>query len=519
MDGNTGSDSNPGTQAEPFKTISKAAAVAVVNNQQGVGTRVTINSATYHESIALKSSSSSTSLPITFEAATKGTVQVSGTDAWTGWQPYSANANIYTHAWPYAWGLCPRETSGPTEQAINLRREMIFVNQASLTQVLSLPQLMPGTFFVDESGATVYIYPAIGTDTTTADIEVATRGALFSSNNVSNIVLRGIQFERANDCRHNDTVTFNRGSNILVDSDSFNWNNSGGFGISSATLFTVRNSTAKHNGQRGFKSFEAKNGVWANNESDYNNWRGAQGGIYGWGAGGFYFYAQHNNSISNLRMFFNMTHALHWDTDNANITATNLTAAYSLRDGLVVEKSEGPVFIGASHACFNAPMNLYYDGGMVVRASNAVTLANNSFANNFGGQISIIGIQGGVVMPVTNYETGQQYELYTSNLTQHWNVVQSQPGQQLFDDFDQSGAAWTALESTLVSDHNTWWNPSGSPALHSARAGLLYDAQLEELAFGDGTGYAFDVHGSGHRSHDSVPGNGGRSRLLVYQLR
>ena len=460
VDGTLGSDSNPGTQAEPFKTIGKGASVAVTNNQHGIGTKVTINPGTYREHIALASSSSTTSLPITFEAATKNLVQISGTDVWTGWQTYSGNPNIYTNAWPYAWGLCPRATTGPVEQEINLRREMIFVNQALLTQVLTFSQLTPGTFFVDETSGTAYIYPALGTNISTANIEVATRGSLFSTFNVSNIVLRGLRFERGNDCRDNDTVTVNGGSNILIDAVGFNWNNSGGFGINRSTMFTVRNSGARHNGQRGFKSFEAKNGVWTGGESDYNNWRGAQGGIYGWAAGGFYFYGQHNNTVTNLKMFFNMTHALHWDTDNADITARNLVAAYNLRDGFVVEKSEGPVFIGASHACFNAPMNLYYDGGMVLRASTFVTLANNSFADNFGSQIPIIGIQGGVPMPVTNYETGEQYNLVSANLNMHNNVVQSLPGQQLFDDYDQAGTAWTDMQSTLVSDNNTWWNPS-----------------------------------------------------------
>jgi hypothetical protein len=460
VDANTGSDSNPGTQALPFKTVGKAASVALSNNQHSIGTRVAINPGIYREALQLIRSSSATSLPITFQATAKGGVEISGADVWTGWQTYTGNPNIYTHAWPYAWGQCPRATTGPTEQAINLRREMIFVNQALLTQVLTLSQLTPGTFFVDESGATVYIYAAVGTDVGTADIEVATRNLLFQSNKLSNIVLRGLHFDKGNDCRDNDTVQFNGGNNILIDADSFNWNNAGAFGINGATAFTVRNSFAMHNGQRGFKTYQAKNGTWVSDEADYNNWRGAQGGIYGWAGGGFYFFSQHNNVMSDLKMFFNMSHGVHWDTDNANDTARLLIASLNLRDGLVVEKSEGPVLITNSHVCFNAPMSLYYDGGLVLRTSTFVTLTGNSIANNFTAQIPMIGIQGGVAMQVTNYETGQQYELLTTNLTMKGNVVQGLAGQQLLDDFDQSGTAWTTFQSTLVSDKNTWWNAS-----------------------------------------------------------
>src|SRR5882724_7233368 len=215
-----------------------------------------------------------------------------------------------------------------------------------------------------------------------------------------------------------------------------------------------------HNGQRGFKSYQAKKGAWATDEADYNNWRGAQGGIYGWAGGGFYFFSQHNNAVSNLKMLYNMSHGVHWDTDNANDTAVSLIASSNLLDGLVVEKSEGPLLITKSHVCFNAPIGLYYDGGLALRASTFVTLTGNSIANNYVAQIPLIGIQGGVPMPVTNYETGQVYQLLTTNLAMRGNVVQGLAGEQLFDDFDQSGAAWTGFQSTLVSDRNTWWSAS-----------------------------------------------------------
>jgi hypothetical protein len=460
VDGVKGSDSNPGTQAEPFKTIGKATSVAVANNQNGVGTRVTINPAIYREAISISSSSKSTSLPITLEAATKGTVEVSGADVWTGWQPYSSNPAIYTHAWPYAWGLCPTTAGSPLEWDIVLRREMIFVNGSNLTEVLELAQMKPGTFFVDETNGIAYIYPAAGTNVGSATIEVATRNNLLAADKVSNFVVRGIRFQNGNDCRNNDTVKFTGGSNILIDSDAFNWNNSGGFGIANTTSFTVRNSISVHDGQRGFTSYRAKDGVWANDESDYTNWRGSQGGIYAWSAAGFYFYAQHNNTISNLNTFFNMTHGIHWDTDNANVSAKEIVSAYNMRDGLVVEKSEGPVAITGSSVCFNAPIQPYFDGGLVLRASTYVTLTNNSSAENGVGQLPIIGIQGGVPIAVTNYETGQQYNLVNANLSLHSNVIEGSAGQQLFYDFDQSGNAWTDFQSTFSSDHNTWWNPS-----------------------------------------------------------
>ena len=460
VDGTVGSDSNPGTQALPFQTIGKATTVAILNNRKSIGTRITINPGAYRESLALGSNpTATTSLPITFQAAANGKVRISGADVWTGWQAYSAIPGVYTHAWPYAWGLCPRAGGGsPFEQDITLRRELIFVNSTMLTQVLSLTQLTRGSFFVDEANAVAYIFPAAGTNIDKASVEVATRGTLFSAYNRTNLVLRGLRFEQSNACRTNDAVIFSGDTNFLLESDGFNRNNSGAIGINNADFFTVRNSVSNHNGERGFKSFKAKDGVWVNDEADYNNWRGAQGGIYGWAAGGFYFYDQHNNTVQNSRVFYNVSHGVHWDTDIANVAARGMIAAYNLRGGLIMEKAEGPVTIANSYVCFNSPLLGFTDGGMMVRASTFVTLTGNSFSENFVGQLPVIGIMGGVPVNFSNYETGQVYNLLNANMILRSNTIVGLPGEQLFYDFDQSGDAWTGFLSTLISDHNTWWN-------------------------------------------------------------
>ncbi len=55
VDGSKGSDSNSGSKTSPLKTIGAAATMAETNNQNGVGSRVTINPGTYRESITLSS--------------------------------------------------------------------------------------------------------------------------------------------------------------------------------------------------------------------------------------------------------------------------------------------------------------------------------------------------------------------------------------------------------------------------------------------------------------------------------
>src|SRR5215831_8859598 len=137
-----GSDSNPGTKSAPKKTISAAASAAITNNTSGIGTKVIINPGTYREAINITAAPNQTALPITFQAATNGTVFISGAVPYTNWAA-DTSPGAYTSPWPYKWGFCPPDGGGaPLEQPIVMRREMVFVNGAPMTQVLSLTQMV-----------------------------------------------------------------------------------------------------------------------------------------------------------------------------------------------------------------------------------------------------------------------------------------------------------------------------------------------------------------------------------------
>lgn len=463
VDSNNGSDSNPGTQALPLKTIGKAAQLAIANNQNSIGTRVTINPGTYRESVFMGATTTDTNLPITFQAATNGTVIVSGSVLYTGWQPYSGNSSIFTNNWPNQWGQCPANPTGPLEQNIVLRREMIVVNGTQLTQVLSLAQMLPGTFFVDEAGATVYAWPPAGTNMSTATVEVATLPDLFSIVGRDDIVLRGLTFQYSNGCRTDSAVSaYGSSSNILFDSDSFSWNNSNGLAVlNPANSFTVRNSIANHNGAVGFRSFQGKSGLWQSDEASYDNWRGAQGAYYSWNRAGGVFFSEHNSTYSDLKTLFNQTHGIHWDTDNANLAVSSILSAQNLLDAIFIEESEGPLSISSSTFCNNNAAQSPAVGGLELRNSEFVTLSESTLFNNGVSQIDIQGQPGGI--RGANWETGQSYNLVTQNFTSTQNIIVGGGStQQVFLDSYLGGPDWTAFETTLLSDHNDWWNASST---------------------------------------------------------
>jgi hypothetical protein len=464
VDAKTGSDSNTGTKTQPLKTIGAAASMAVNNNHNGIGSRVIINSGTYRESFSVGNGSRSTNAPMTFEAATNGTVFVSGADVSTGWIPYSGNSNIYSQSWPYQWGSCPGDPSAPTQQDIILRREMVVVNAKSLTEVLSLATMQPGTFFPDEANSTIYAWPPAGTNMTTATVEVATRPSLFLNAGQSYVVLRGLTFQYANSCHQNSAVNITAGAqNVLLDSDNFLWNNAVGLTVNGRVQnFTVQNSVASHNGQLGFNDSEVKKGLWQSDTASYNNWRGGQGAFYTWDTGGTKFLLDHDSTFNKLTTIFNQGHGIAFDTDNKNVSLNSLVAANNFGTGFYAEKGEGPFSLTNSSICGNNLVNNAYLGGMTLRDADSVSLTGSALFGNAVAQVYLIGQAGG--FQVTDWETGAVYNVENQNFTLSQTTLAGPANYQVFSDGSLGGTDWSRFTSTLRSNNNTWWAGSNSSA-------------------------------------------------------
>jgi hypothetical protein len=461
VDGTKGNDSNSGSSSKPLKTIGAAISMAESNNQSGIGSRVTVNPGTYRESLSMQKNNKDTSLPITIEAATNGTVIVSGANLYTGWATYSQNSSIYTTGWTHQWGVCPQQTSCPYQQDIVMRQELVAVNGAVLTQVMSVAAMKQGTFYVDENGAQLYVYPKSGTNMNAATVEVAENPTILLIQNKNNVVIRGLTFQYANTCHASAAVEVQGNStNILFDTDTFQWNNGQGLAIENpATYFTVQNSTAVHNGDSGFQESQTKWGLWDTDTTSYNNWRGAQGAFYACNTSGLHAWEVHQDTINNLTTSFNQSYGVHWDTDNANITVSNINATSNFLTGVFVEKDEGPMTFDSSYFCHQNSVQAV--GGFVLRNSEGISVTNSVLLDNNNAQIAMIGIKGGI--EVTNWETGKTTNLITQNFTNKSNTIQGNNSNQLvFKDSYLDGSDWNTFQSTLTSKSNTWWNADNS---------------------------------------------------------
>jgi hypothetical protein len=477
VDAKNGSDNNNGSKNAPLKTIGAAATIALANNHSGVGTRVTINPGTYREFVQVGGGGNrTTNAPITFQAATNGTVFVSGADVMTGWTTYSGNSKIFENNWPYNFGKCaPAGGNAPVEQEIVLRREILAVNGTPFTQVLSLASMLPGTFFVDDQHAKVYVYPAPGLNLSNATVEVATRPRVLQDDGQPYVVFRGLTFEYANTCHGDVAVEIDaNATNVMFDSDSFLWNNAMGMAFNMAKDFTVKNSVANHNGEMGFHSYQVKNDLWQSDVANHNNWRGAQGAFYTWDTGGAKWMLDHAGTYNNVTAAFNIANAVAFDTDQENVALNGLVASSNVGNGLQIEKSEGPVSLASSYLCANNLLSVNYKGGVVVRNSEGVNISGTTLYGNGANQVAIVGQAGGI--QITNWETGQGYNLISKNLTSTGNTMDS--GANVFSDGYLGGSDWNTFVSSLNSNKNTHYagaSGTGAFAIPTPRAGTIVD--------------------------------------------
>ena len=455
VDAHSGSDSNSGAKTSPVRTIQAAVNKADTNNENNIGTKIIVNAGVYRETVNI-AAYRSTGAPVTIQAAVAGTAILSGSNVLSGWSLQSSGD--YTHTWTPNLGTCGIPAGWPGSiPTIARRTEMLFVNGVPLTQVMSTGQVRPGTFFASEASNLIYMKPPSGTNVSSATIEAAERRQTLTISGRSDIVLRGLVFRHAASCINSTGVVVNGSSNILFDADQALWNNWGGIGIYGTKNITVQNSVASHNGGVGFMSAHDQNELFTFNESDYNNWRGAQGGTYDWGMGGTKFMFARNTTVQNHFSYNNQAQGLWFDTDNKNVTINNATLSGNHMAALQLEASEGPILLENSHVCSSG-------SGVNILNVEALTIKNNTLYNNSGtgifdpAEIFVAGFANG--HKITDWLTGQAYDLITKGTVFTGNTVENAGGSQNVFGTYLAGNDWMQFATTLTAGGNKWFDPA-----------------------------------------------------------
>lgn len=455
------SDANPGTAELPLQSIRRAAQIAAANHKNHVGTRIVISPGIYRESMRLDLRGEPTDAPIVFEARDNGTVIISGSDIWTDWDK-SAGANIYTHPWPYTWGLSANPWEGeniPVAPMVR-RREMIFVEGTALDQVLSASAFTDRSFYIAEDKGMVSLALPSDVDIRHASIEVSTREYLLAVYGAKNLTLRGLIFQHANSAMQDSAVRVFDASHVTIEDCHFVQNNWTGLGVWNSAHLTVRRTIANYNGASGMTLWKINHLLFEDNDTSYNNWRGARGGFYGWAVAGIKSLRIHHGIYRRHKAVDNLARGFWLDYDNGDIRIEAALVCRNALDGMFIEASQGPVLLKDSTICHNKQ-----GAGILSTNSRAVTLEGNAVYDNNGPQIKVNGDR---ERQVANWQTGEQMVLRMAEWTLRNNtIVSHDPGQLLIDI-----PPWQHFLRSLTGEGNLWYNPAQSQVFKVGRSTL-----------------------------------------------
>jgi hypothetical protein len=460
-----GSDSAPGSVSQPFKSIAQAVRMAMRNYANSTGTRMHIGPGVYREAITLMGMSVAGGPQIAFEGSGIGQTIVSGSDEWGRWQQAGPNPQVYAHAWPYHWGESEPIPGWPPLADIVKRREMIFLNGALMKQVLSQAELQPGTFSVDESSGIVDIWVPTGTDMNVAKVEVSTRPLLFNSSLVSNLTISGISFQNSNACMaptQSAAVIIANAANVIIERVAVNWNNWHGLALYSITNAILRGVHADHNGELGMSGYRLKDATLENVTTSGNNWRGQWGGFDTWEPGGAKFLRTHGGVFTGYVATNNIGRGVWFDTDNADVSVVRGVFANNSRDGLFIEKNQGPVTIADSRICNNG------DAGVLTN-SEQVTLDGDKVYENRATQVQVES-RGGPAR-IKNWETSEEYQISPAHLSLMNGTYARTTQGALFSMNARSADEISKFLGTLHAYSNSWYGPQGSDAFQLHVAG------------------------------------------------
>jgi hypothetical protein len=384
---------------------------------------------------------------------------ISGSDLWTDWTRVGTTP-VFTHEWRYAWGLAPIPRHWPALADIVRRREMVVVAGRPLRQVVAPAPLEEGTFYIDQVYRRIFVWPSGGADPNLVAAEVAVRPTVFAASGRANLTVSGLVFEHAATAVDDDAVVFDHMTNLRVQDAVFQWNNWGGLGVSESTNVAVLRSVANHNGGRGMGAYKVKSVRYADNETSYNNWRGAWGHFTGWAAAGIKLLLVHDGTISAHRAVSNEAHGFWLDTDNENIAITDGLWCGNRRHGAVIEASQGPIDISGTVVCHNG------QAGIFATESSNLTVRNSALYGNKEAQFEVGGDPWDTV---TNWETRAPVDVRAQNLTLCGNAIVGESASQDL----LAIPAWRFLLASLRSVRNAWWNPETRAAFHLQRSGRL----------------------------------------------
>ena len=226
VNGETGSDLNPGTADAPFATVKKG-----VESITAPGTRLVIAPGLYREtSINLKASGIETK-PVIIEAENPGETVISGSVPFDGWKKTN-DESVYENDWRYDY---PFQPGTPGNEIIG-RSDLIILDGQPIQPVLTRDELQNDTYYIDTKAGKVYL--KTDKDPDSCGIERGLAGEngsgayILDTNSSEYVVLRGLTFTNcAGRIWDRSMVNMGKPQHVLVEDCVFNNAGTSGLGF------------------------------------------------------------------------------------------------------------------------------------------------------------------------------------------------------------------------------------------------------------------------------------------------
>jgi parallel beta-helix repeat protein len=396
-------DTNAGSAAAPWKTISRAAAAGELKP----GDEVIIHAGIYREHVQMKVSGEE-GRPVTFAAAPGERVVVKGSEAVKGpWkrpagdkaavkQPYP---NAFADVWRVPLGeeffRDPRFAGAYRDRA---RRwvSQVFVNDSTPLQRIGpdpiykndqylklttvgrgLKDLIQGSFFFDPNDQMLYVRMA--GEPGWFSIEVGVRGFVLTAEGVHDVTIRGLEF------RHNrqpggqwSMVGLGRCRRVVMERCRVALSDFAGLGLGECVDCVVRECDLSYNGNTGLGMGKCRNCLIEDCTLMFNNYRRF---FSGWHAGGMKCIPGNVGcTIRRCEAAYNIAcNGIWFDYDNADIRIIDNVAHHNDDCGIFFEINKGGGIIADNLVYANRGRGIYISG------SQKTWIVHNTVARNGSG--------------------------------------------------------------------------------------------------------------------------------------
>ncbi len=408
------------------------------------------------------------------------------------------------HLWAHDWGLARHHTGWGDLPPVMRRSEMVFIDGQPLRPELSVADMEPGSFYLDDGivygGYThqhdpdwvpgqcsfaapcpIRIMPPAGVDMSKARIEVAVHPRLLWLNNLHDWEMRGVRFQHSTGaydaaqqvgcpadpgaCMYplnTGAVALMNARRLTLLENRVDWNAASGLGIAGmgptqvSDIALVRN-TVNDNGISGEYFASAWGFSVDEEEFSGNNWRGLRAGVMGHATTGAKYSALAEGIIRGIVASGNHGHGLWFDYGNQAVTVLDGIFSSNRGTGIYFEANDAWSPEAADPTSFVVGCTVE-DNTVGVRgiSSSDVRLDENIIAGNRVA-VSLIGTP----RPETDH-TKYLRDWYVTN-----NQISAECSHHTWLEYGDLQAAgdyvteWQPVMQSLLSDYNTFVHPPG----------------------------------------------------------